>query len=388
MSNDTNKLEKQAGEYIFHEGDPADCAYVIEAGRIEISVNRSDSAVVLSELGPGEILGEMAIIDQYCRTATARVMEDCVLTVVLPQQIQRRIEQAEPIVRSLLSILLMRYRSELSLEQGLPVEAGSTLVLHSSGIEKFRFENAFTDAIENEEVTVAYQPIRCLRRKTTSGFEALVRWDHPTDGTISPETLVALAEETDLIIPLSLYVFKVAVADFTEFRSAAPGELFASINVSPKHTVDSEFLNRAWDICSEADGNPGDIMLELTESVMVDIDQLSNWVRTAKAMGFRISVDDFGTGYASLEYLTRLEPHTVKIDQNFIRPIAEDWRHRTVMRKVLDMAGDLGVLVIAEGAETPEHVRVLTEMDCDMAQGYEIGWPLTRAQVMDFLAGE
>lgn len=387
MSNDTYKLEKRAGEFIFHEGDPADCAYVIEAGRIEISVNRDDSAVVLNELGPGEMLGEMAVIDQYCRTATARVMEDCLLTVVLPQQIQRRIEQADPIVRSLLSILLTRYRSELSLEQGLPVEAGSALLLHTRGIEKFRFENALTSAIQNEEVTVAYQPIQCLRRKATSGFEALVRWDHPTDGTISPETLVALAEETDLIVPLSLHVFKITVKDFTEFRAAAPGSLFASVNVSPKHTVDSEFLNLAGDICAAAGGNPGDIMLELTESVMVDIDQLSRWVQTAKAMGFRISVDDFGTGYASLEYLTRLEPHTVKVDQNFIRPIVEDWRHRAVMRKVLDMAKDLGVLVIAEGAETPEHVRVLTEMDCDMAQGYEIGWPLTRARVIDFLAG-
>lgn len=387
MSNDTYKLEKRAGEFIFHEGDPADCAYVIEAGRIEISVNRDDSAVVLSELGPGEILGEMAIIDQYSRTATARVMEDCLLTVVLPQQIQRRIEQADPIIRSLLSILLTRYRSELSLEQGYPMKADSALLLHTRGIEKFRFENALTSAIQSEEVTVAYQPIQCLRRNATSGFEALVRWDHPTDGTISPETLVALAEETDLIVPLSLHVFKVAVEDFTKFRAAAPGDLFASINVSPKHTVDSEFLDLAWGICSAAGGNPGDIMLELTESVMVDIDQLSHWAQTAKSMGFRISVDDFGTGYASLEYLTRLEPHTVKIDQNFIRPIVEDWRHRTVMRKVLDMARDLGVLVIAEGAETPELVRVLTEMDCDMAQGYEIGWPLTRAQVIDFLAG-
>lgn len=387
MSNDTHKLEKQAGEFIFREGDPADCAYVIEAGRIEISVDRGDNAVVLSELGPGEILGEMAVIDQYCRTATARVMEDCLLTVVLPEQIQRRIEQTDPIVRSLLSILLTRYRSELSLEQGLPVNTKSGLLLHTRGIEKFRFENALTHAIENEEVTVAYQPIRCLRRGAISGLEALVRWDHPTDGTISPETLVALAEETDLIVPLSLYVFKVAVADFTEFRTATPGDLFASVNVSPRHTIDSEFLNQAWDICSAAGGNPGDIMLELTESVMVDIDQLGSWVQTAKAMGFRISVDDFGTGYASLEYLTRLEPHTVKIDQNFIRPIAENWRHRAVMGKVLEMARDLGVLVIAEGVETLEHVRVLTEMDCDMAQGYEIGWPLTRSQVIDFLAG-
>jgi len=389
MSSDSYQLSKPAGEVIFHQGERADCAYVIEQGRIEISVERDGRTVVLSELGPGEILGEMAVMDQYRRTATARVAEACVLTMITPQQIQRRIENSDPVVRSLLSVLLARFRSELSpLEEGLPMEAEDALLSYSKGIEKIRMENALRHALENGEITVAYQPIRCLRTSSTSGLEALVRWEHPTQGTISPEGLITLAEETDLIVPLSLYVLKAAVQDFIDFRAAAPRELFVSVNVSPKHTADSEFLNRAWDICTEAGGKPAEMMLELTESIMVDIEQLGSWVQTAKAMGFRISVDDFGTGYASLEYLTRLEPHTVKIDQHFIRPIVEDWRHETVMRKVLDMARELDVLVIAEGAETRDHVRLLADMDCDMAQGYEIGRPLTRDQVIDFLAAE
>lgn len=386
MSSSEYQINKPAGEFIFHEGEVADCAYVIEQGRIEIAVNRDDDSVVLGELGPGEILGEMAVMDQFCRTASARVTEDCLLTVVTPRQIQQRIEASDPIVRALLSVLLTRYRSGLSLDGGGETEDGSAPDAHAGGIEKIRFENELRRALEEGEIKVVYQPIRCLRRGSVSGFEALVRWDHPAEGTIPAERLVALAEETDLIIPLSLYVFEAAVADFTAFRSAAPPGLFVSVNVSPKHTLDSEFLNRAWDICSGADCKPGDIMLELTESIMVDIEQLSSWVRTAKAMGFRISVDDFGTGYASLEYLTRLEPHTVKIDQDFIRPIVDDWRHRSVMRRVLDMAGDLGVLVIAEGVETPGIVSLLTEMDCDMAQGYGVGRPLAPARVGDYLA--
>lgn len=386
MSHDTHRIEKKTDEIVFHEGDPADCAYVIEEGRIEISVSRDDIAVVLSELGPGEILGEMAVIDQHSRTATARVLEDCRLTVVTPQQIQQRIEHVDPVVRTLLNILLTRYRSELSLEEGLPMEAESALLSHTRGIEKIRFENELRRALENGTINVVYQPIRCLRSGSTSCLEALVRWDHPSEGTIPPERLVTLAEETDLIIPLSLYVFRAAAEDFAEFRAAVPGRLLASVNVSPRHTVDSEFLNLAWDICAETGGRPGDVMLELTESIMVDIQQLASWVRTARAMGFRISVDDFGTGYASLEYLTRLEPDTVKIDQNFIRPLVENWRHATVMRRMLDMARELGVQVIAEGAETAGHVRVLTEMGCDMAQGYAVGRPLTRSQVIEFLA--
>jgi len=388
MTDNAYQLDKRAGDIVFSEGDPADCAYIIEFGRIEISVNRDDDTVVLSELGPGEILGEMAVIDQYTRTATATVLEDCLLTMVTPRQIHHRIGRADPVVRSLLSVLLERYRSELSLEQGIPMESEHALAAHSRGIEKIRFENELRWALEKGDVKVVYQPIRCLRRNATSGFEALVRWDHPSEGTISPERLIALAEETDLIAPLSLYVFRVAVEDFKAFNAAGSQELFASVNVSPRHTVDLEFLNLAWDVCAAADGEPGDIMLELTESILVDIEQLSAWVRTAKAMGFRISVDDFGTGYASLEYLTRLEPHTVKIDQNFIRPVIRDWRNATVLRKVLEMARELNVLVIAEGAESADHVSLLTDMDCDMAQGFEVGRPLTRAGVLEFLAAE
>lgn len=386
MVNDMYRMRKGAGEVVFREGDSADCAYVIERGRVEISVIREDSPVVLDELGAGEILGEMAVIDQHCRTATARVLEDCVLTVVTPQQIRQRIERADPVIRSLLSVLLTRYRSELSLEESLPAQSAGAVRTASRGLDKIRLENELRRALENEEINVVYQPIRSLSDGAICGFEALVRWDHPMDGTIPPERLIALAEETDLIVPLSLYVFKAALADANDIRPAAPSGMFVSVNVSPKHTVDSEFLNRAWDACAGAGGKPGDVMLELTESITVDIEQLATWVQTAKAMGFRISVDDFGTGYASLEYLTRLQPFTVKIDQNFIRPLVEDWRHEKVMRRVLDMARDLDVLVIAEGVETAEHVRLLRDMGCDMAQGYEIGRPLTRSRAIDFLA--
>ncbi len=386
MSTNSYQISRPTGECIFQEGDEADCAYLIEHGRIEISVQRDDDTQVLGELGPGDILGEMAVIDRFCRTATAKVKEDCLLTVVTPEQIQQRIQSSDPIVRGLLSVLLSRYRSGLGGERGKSIVDRDASGAEAGGIDKIRFENELRSALDNGEIKVVYQPIRCLRSHSVSGFEALVRWDHPTEGTIQPERLVALAEETDLIIPLSLYVFRTAVTDFTAFRAAAPPGLFVSVNVSPRHTVDSQFLDRIRDICAEAGGRAGDIVLELTESIMVDIEQLCRWVRAAKDAGFRISVDDFGTGYASLEYLTRLEPHSVKIDQDFIRPLVEDRRHQLVMRRVLEMAADLDVLVIAEGAATPGIVRLLTEMDCDMAQGYETGRPLDPSRVMALLS--
>jgi EAL domain-containing protein (putative c-di-GMP-specific phosphodiesterase class I) len=376
----------EKGEILFREGERAGPAYIIVKGRVEISVTRDGSAVVLGTLGPNEILGEMAVIDQHRRTATATVLEDSVLSIITPEQIQQRISRADPVVRSLLNILLQRYRSELALEQGFTIENESALISSNAGIGKMFFENELRTALENEEVQVVYQPMRSLKGTLRNGFEALVRWDNRIHETISPARLVNLAEETDLIELLSLYVFRAAAEDLMEFKDASSDDLFLSVNVSPKHTVDSDFLNNAWDICAETGCRPGDIMLELTETVFVDIHRLSDWVDMAKAMGFLVSVDDFGTGFASLDYLTSLAPHTVKIDREFIRPIITESRHVIVLKKILEMARELDVLVIAEGAETYDHVRMLKEMGVDLVQGFEIDRPLTKFQTIDRLA--
>ncbi len=308
MSDDSYQLEKRAGEIIFREGDLADFAYIIENGRVQISVERDGRSVALAELGSGEILGEMAVIDRFNRTATATVTRDCRLTVVTPPQILQRVEEADPVVRSLIQILMKRYRAELTRAQGMPMEAASAFVSQSRGIQKIRLENELMRAIANEDVKVVYQPIRDLANGCTSGFEALVRWDHPTRGTIPPEELVSLAEETELIVPLGLHVFEVAAKDRSALAAVGSSELFVSVNVSPRHTLDGDFLERAKDICDKLGERPANIMLELTESVQADIQSLGAWVAAARAIGFQITVDDFGTGYASLEYLTRLAP--------------------------------------------------------------------------------
>lgn len=386
MTNKSQSQQRRKGDIIFREGDAADCAYIIESGRVEISVEREGKPIVLGELVSGEILGEMAMIDEFNRTATARVVEDSHLTVVTPRQIQQRIESSDPVVRSLLEVLLSRYRSELTLRWGAPSPAKHTLLTHYRGIQKIRFENDLIRDLETDGVSVVYQPICRLDTKAVVGFEALVRWDHPDLGTVPPEDLIALAEETDLINTLENRVFTVAIGDLATLQ-AAPGKLFMSINVSPRHTSDLDFLNQVSRLCDDAGQETTDIVLELTESVLVDLRALTEWARAAKDMGFRLTVDDFGTGFASLEYLTRLNPDIVKIDQSFIGSIIEDARTVAVLRRILEMAKDLDVQVIAEGAETAEHLRVLTGLGVDMAQGFEIGRPLPAVEAATLLAG-
>lgn len=383
MSDDTYHVEGRKGEILFHEGDLANCAYIIEEGCVEISLERNGASIVLAELGRGEILGEMAVIDHFSRTATATVTEDCRLTVVTPSQIRQRIGDADPVVHALIEILLRRYRSELTRMGGIPVEAASAFASRSRGLQKIRLENELMEGLGTGDVKVVYQPIRRLKDDAVCGFEALVRWDHPKRGTIPPQELISLAEETDLIVPLGLHVFDVAVRDRRSLQAECPPGLFVSVNVSPKLTRGQSFLDGALDICAQTGQSPSDTMLELTESSPVDVGKLGDWVVSAKEAGFQISVDDFGTRYASLEYLTRLVPDTLKVDQRFVRPIVDDPRTRAVLARVLQMASDLGVRVVAEGAESAHHVRLLTELGCDMAQGYEIGRPVTRA---DYLA--
>lgn len=381
---DNLHLEKQAGDVVFREGDPVDHAYILEKGAIEISVERGGQSVVICELGPGAILGEMAVIDQATRTATAKAIEDCRLTVVTPHQIRQRIENADAVIRSLMNILLKRYRVELARNRGFPVEAESAL-LDSAGIRKIRLENELKEALEAGRIQVMYQPIFRLADKSIAGVEALLRWDHPDRGMIPPTELVRLTEETDLFVHLDLYVLGTAIKSLVDFRARASDDFFISINVSVKHTRNQDFLNNARSICLATQQDVHNIMLELTESALVDIQQLSDWVQDAKTAGFKLCVDDFGTGFASLEYLTRISPDVIKVDRSFVLPLPDNPRIASVLRGILHLADDLNVKVIAEGAETTEHVDLLWGLGYDMAQGYALGHPLTRAQILDLL---
>lgn len=379
---------RSAGDVIFKEGDTADRAYIIEAGRVRVSVERDGKPFTLGELGTGEIIGEMAMIDEYTRTATATVIEDCRLTVVTPQQIRQRIESSDPVVRSLLRILLTRYRSELELRRESPAPAGNSLLSYYAGIRKIRFENELIQALETGAIGVVYQPIFRLDPAVLIGFEALVRWEHPELGAIPSSYLVGLAEETDLINTLEDHVFGVAIDDLSAIKAAAPDGLFMSINISPRHTSDQGFLHRIVDHCSRAGQQACDIVLELTESVLVDVQRLGEWAAASREMGFRLTVDDFGTGFASLEYLTRLAPDIVKLDQSFVGSIIDNPRSISVLRRILEMAKDLDVEVIAEGVETAEHAHTLASLGCDMVQGFYVGHPLPPAEAALLAAGK
>ena len=199
----------KAGEVIFAEGDQPTGAYLIEAGRIEITTMQLGERRVLGELGRGMLLGEMAVLDDSPRTATATALTDCRLTRIDAAQFAERLVAADPVVRALLMSQLTRYRSALATLTGDEANGHDTARPppdESFAVEKIRLESELRTALERKELDVRLQPIEEIVSGRIAGFEALVRWQHPTRGAVSPAEFIRLAEETSLIIPVGDYI--------------------------------------------------------------------------------------------------------------------------------------------------------------------------------------
>lgn len=351
--------ELVSGDVLFHEGDVADTAYIIESGELEISTQTDGNKVVICSLVDGDIVGEMGIIDDEPRTATATAIQSTRLISASRNQLTDRISEADDILKLLVKVLLDRYRSGLSKMKGETRGADSKEVVAEfihHGISKIRLEAELRQALEANELKVYYQPIGDLRTGNVAGFEALTRWFHPTRGFISPGLFISLAEETDLIVPVGLHVFKQASEDMVRLQKAADEKgyehpLFMSINVSGRQVINDQFLKQAAEIV-DGTGLPREqFKLEITESFAIDVAAAESWISEAHALGFKVSLDDFGTGVSSLETLYRLDLDAAKVDRAFVIDLANNQRNRQLTRDIVAMIQRLGLEVIVEGVE-------------------------------------
>ena len=373
--------ELVSGDVLFHEGDVADTAYIIESGELEISTQTDGNKVVICSLVDGDIVGEMGIIDDEPRTATATAIQSTRLISVPRNQLTDRISEADDILKLLVKVLLDRYRSGLSKMKGETRGADSKEVVAEfihHGISKIRLEAELRQALEANELKVYYQPIGDLRTGNVAGFEALTRWFHPTRGFISPGLFISLAEETDLIVPVGLHVFKQASEDMVRLQKAADEKgyehpLFMSINVSGRQVINDQFLKQAAEIV-DGTGLPREqFKLEITESFAIDVAAAESWISEAHALGFKVSLDDFGTGVSSLETLYRLDLDAAKVDRAFVIDLANNQRNRQLTRDIVAMIQRLGLEVIVEGVEEGSQLEFVKALDCQYAQGYLIG---------------
>ncbi|MEM9529542.1 MAG: EAL domain-containing protein [Pseudomonadota bacterium] len=385
QENQASSRQLAVGDVLFSEGDRADCAYIIEDGTLEISTVSEGQRVVITELGAGEIVGEMGVIDSAPRTATATAISATRLMVVTRNQLTERIAQADPILKLLVKILLDRYRSGLNTVKGdaslaspqdelISEDVVGEYVRH--GIDKIRLEAELKDALAQGQLQVNYQPLLDCATRKVAGFEALTRWHHPARGAISPGLFITLAEETSLIVPVGLYVFETACAQLQQFQQRegyGPGSLFMSINVSARQIADPDFIVQAASRADRFGLNRADIKLEITESLAVDMQATDVWIDRAHELGFQVSLDDFGTGYSSLATLYQLDVDYAKIDQAFVRPLETEPRAKELLRGIVALMRALRLKVVVEGIEEAAELDYISELGCHLAQGFLIG---------------
>jgi EAL domain-containing protein (putative c-di-GMP-specific phosphodiesterase class I) len=209
------------------------------------------------------------------------------------------------------------------------------------------------------------------------GAEALVRWQHPQRGMVSPAEFIPLAEDTGLIVPLGQWVLESACRQLARWNDHPElGALTLSVNVSARQFMQNNFINHVGQALEATGARPSLLKLELTESTLVgDINEVVRKMTELQTWGVGFALDDFGTGYSSLAYLKRLPLDTLKIDQSFVRDIFEDANDAAIARMVVVLGRSLGLTVIAEGVETLEQRYFLAQQGCQLYQGYLFGRP-------------
>ena len=251
--------------------------------------------------------------------------------------------------------------------------------MHTRAVYLLQMENDLRRALEREEFCVHYQPIVNLDNGQLAGFEALIRWQHPEKGFISPGDFISLAEDTGLVIPLGMWVLKTACQQLArwQWQSHSNRHLFMSVNLSSKQTSQTDLVGEIRAVLKETHVDPSHLKLEITESaVMDDAEKTVQLLRRLKALGVQISIDDFGTGYSSLGYLHRFPVDTLKIDRSFVSRIGEAAENLEIVRTIISLAENMGMDVVAEGVETLAQFSQLRTLKCQYGQGYLFARPV------------
>ncbi len=243
-------------------------------------------------------------------------------------------------------------------------------------------------ALERGELTMMYQPIVRLEDRTIAGFEALARWDHPKLGRMSPAEFVSIAEENGLIVELGMFALEHTARQLTQWQRASRMQtgIFASVNVSSRQLLRQDLIHDLRTVLSHSSVMRGTLKLELTESIVMENPELAaQMLLRIRDLGAGLALDDFGTGHSSLAYLQRFPFDTLKIDQSFVRTTNKGKRP-IILRSIVALAHDLGMEVVAEGAETDSDAVELYQLGCEYVQGFAFGEPMTAEAATKLLA--
>jgi len=259
----------------------------------------------------------------------------------------------------------------------------------SEGEGRLPLETDLRMAIERKQIAVLYQPITRLANNQLAGFEALLRWDHPTRGRLGAEDFIPIAEETGLIVELGSYVLTQALDQAAQWHRALPrvrDPLFVSVNVSSRQLFRQDLVQEIRHLLARETVPRGTLRLEVTESLLMENPERAvEMLEWLQSFGARIALDDFGTGYCSLSYLNRFPCDTIKIDRTLVRDGGLTGSSPLILKSIVALAHDLEKEVVAEGIETEDHANYLRSLDCEYGQGFYYGEPMSVKQVAALL---
>ena len=257
-------------------------------------------------------------------------------------------------------------------EQGVQVYDAAS---DEHSVQRLALVSALREAIDRDDLLVYFQPKVRVADEQVIGAEALVRWQHPTHGMLSPDVFISIAERTALIGSLTQLVARRAFAQCAEWR-ALGFDLSIAVNVSVQSLVDVDFPDTITRLLAEAGLQPEHVTLEITESTILDPKRTTDALSRLAALGVKLSVDDFGTGYSSLTYLQRLPVHEVKVDRSFVMTMGTNESDAAIVKSIIDLGHNLGLRVVAEGVEDRVAWDRLARQGCDIAQGYFMSKPI------------
>ncbi len=251
-------------------------------------------------------------------------------------------------------------------------------MMHTRAVTRMQLETDLRQAVERGEFCVYYQPIIDLNTMRLAGFEALMRWNHPTRGLVPPGEFIPVCEDTGLIIPVTLWILRESCNQLVNWKKQFPSSpLMMSVNLSGKHFTNNDLVAQISDILGETGINPSDLKLELTESAVMDnAERVISMLRELKSLGVQLSIDDFGTGYSSLSYLHRFPIDTLKVDRSFVSEMETGSENGEIVRTIISLAKTLRMNVVAEGIESIHQIHQLQILGCEYGQGFLFSRPV------------
>jgi diguanylate cyclase (GGDEF)-like protein/PAS domain S-box-containing protein len=256
--------------------------------------------------------------------------------------------------------------------------------MHASAINLLQIETDLRKALDKGQFFLQYQPIVSLDDFRVCGFEALIRWQHPERGLVSPLDFIPIAEDTGQILAIGEWALNEACRQMHRWETAYPvsAPLFISVNLSCKQFNHPLLIEQVAEVIKRTRISPRRLKLEITESAVMDnIDSATSMLRQLRDIGVQLAIDDFGTGYSSLSYLHKFPIDTLKIDRSFVTRMAENPENIEIVRTIILLAQVLGMDVIAEGVETKEQLKILRDLKCEYGQGYYFSRPATAPDV-------